>query len=246
MTHNPIRATAESPKLHHPVCVLSMGKRIDPGAGARALLPLSTSVFLVAALWLAGSRRHWLWGDGLLEPDRCRRKLAHLAPTVPGTVQPAAIKDRELRTDVEQALEYQRRIEDHILRHKSGLIRDRLEDTANQITDWVSNIYQLAVRVDTYRQDDLLARERELLPREVEQLTAQRKLESNTQVQEQLDQVIAGKGKHWQAVRNLDVRMRQAALQLEQSLTALGTVYSQVQLIDAQDVDSGQRRTTSG
>ena len=34
--------------------------------------------------------------------------------------------------------------------------------------------------------------------------------------------------------------MKQAALQLEQSLTALGTVYSQVQLIDAREQDSSQ------
>lgn len=153
---------------------------------------------------------------------------------------PKAIRDRELREDVEQALEYQRRIEDQIGRQKAGALRDRLDDTANRITAWVSNIYQLAVRVDTYRQDDLLARERELLPREIEQLAAQRKLEANPQVQAQLDEVLDGKGKHWKSIRDLDARMRQAALQLEQSLTALGTVYSQVQLIDAQSVSSGR------
>ncbi|MCA9008055.1 MAG: hypothetical protein KDA70_22505, partial [Planctomycetaceae bacterium] len=54
------------------------------------------------------------------------------------------------------------------------------------------------------------------------------------------DEVIESKGRHWQSLRELDARMRQADLQLEQSLTALGTVYSQVQLIDAQSVDSGR------
>jgi uncharacterized protein YoxC len=34
--------------------------------------------------------------------------------------------------------------------------------------------------------------------------------------------------------------MTQASLQLEQSLTALATVYSQIQLIDAQSVESGR------
>ena len=78
------------------------------------------------------------------------------------------------------------------------------------------------------------------MPRELEQLTAQRKLEGNPRTQEQLDEVIESKGRHWQSLRELDARMRQADLQLEQSLTALGTVYSQVQLIDAQSVDSGR------
>lgn len=153
---------------------------------------------------------------------------------------PSQLRDKELRKDMEQALEYQRRIETEIQRQRPGMIRERLEGTANQITAWLSNIYELALRVDTYRADDLLAREREALPKELEKLTAQRRTESNTTVQQQLDEVIAGKSKHWQTLRELEARMKQAALQLEQSLTALATVYSQVQLIDAQSVGSGQ------
>lgn len=153
---------------------------------------------------------------------------------------PRQLRDKELRNDVEQALEYQRRIETEVQKQRPGLIRDRIEDTANQITAWLSNIYQLALRIDTYRADDLLAREQTELPKELERLNAQRRFETNATVQQQLDEVIAGKGKHWQTLRELDARMKQAALQLEQSLTALATVYSQVQLIDAQSVGSGQ------
>jgi hypothetical protein len=150
------------------------------------------------------------------------------------------IKDKAVRQQVESALEYQRRIETQIRRQRPGLIHDRLEDTANQITNWLSNIYQLALRIDAYRNDDLLARERDALPKELQRLTAQRKSESNPTVQTQLDSVITGKGKHWQTLRELDARMQQAALQMEESLTALATVYSQVQLIDATSADSGR------
>ncbi len=152
---------------------------------------------------------------------------------------PRSIRDKELRKDIEMALAYQRRIETEVHKQREGLIRDRLEETANQITEWLSNIYQLAGRVDSYRSDDLLAQERAALPKELERLTAQRKFESNATLQAQLDEVIAGKGKHWQSLRELDARMQQATLQLEQSLTALATVYSQVQLIDAQSINSG-------
>lgn len=150
------------------------------------------------------------------------------------------IKDKALRQQVENGLEYQRRIEMQIRRQRPGLIRDRLEATANQITDWLSNLYQLALRLDAYRNDDLLDRERSALPKEIERLNAQRKAERNPAVQTQIDQVIESKGKHWQTLRQLDARMTQAVLQLEQSLTALATMYSQVQLIDAQSVDSGR------
>ena len=72
------------------------------------------------------------------------------------------IRDKDLRTKVDTALEYQRRIEMQIRQQDPGMIRDRLEDTANQITDWIGNIYALALRLDAYRGDELLEQEREI------------------------------------------------------------------------------------
>jgi hypothetical protein len=149
------------------------------------------------------------------------------------------LQDTNLRQQMNNALEYQRRIEIQIRKQRPGQIRDRLEETANQITAWLSNIYQLGLRLDAYRADDLLARERTAVPKELEQLTAQRRLENNPTLQRQMDEVIDSKSKHWQTLRELDARMKQAALQMDQSLTALATVYSQVQLIDAQSMESG-------
>ena len=153
---------------------------------------------------------------------------------------PRAIADKELRTQVESALEYQRRIEAQVRQQNSGLIRDRLNDTAGQITAWLSNIYEIALRLDTYQRDDLLARERAQLPQEIDQLLARRRNESSTKVQEQLDNVLTSKRNHWQSIRDLDARMKEAALQLDQSVTSLATIYSQVQLIDAQSIGSGR------
>jgi biopolymer transport protein ExbB/TolQ len=153
---------------------------------------------------------------------------------------PRKIKDQALRREVETALEYQRRIEAQARQQRPGALRDRLENTANQLSDWIGNIYELALRLDDYRRNELLARERETVPREIEELAARRKLESDSALQRKLDQVLESKGKQWQTLRALDTRMKQAELQLEQSMTTLATVHSQLQLIDARDVDSGR------
>ena len=153
---------------------------------------------------------------------------------------PRRIKDQDLRADVETALEYQRHIEALVSGQRSGVLRDRLKDTANQLSNWAGNIYRLALRLDTYRGDALLARDREMVPQEIKTLAARRKQESDPAIQQELDEVLESKSKQWQTLQDLDTRMQQAELQLEQSLTALATVYSQVQLIDAQDVDSSR------
>lgn len=153
---------------------------------------------------------------------------------------PRRIPDKELRAKLETSLEYQRRIETQIRRQDQGPIRDRLEDTASRITDWIGNIYALALRLAAFRSDDLLARERDMLPKEIARLQTRRKQEVNPVVQKQLDDVIHGKQQQWQSLSELDARMQKASLQLDQSLTALATVYSQIQLVDAQNVGSGR------
>jgi hypothetical protein len=150
------------------------------------------------------------------------------------------IRDEKLRQDVEKGMEYQRRIEQQIQSQRPGILRDRLEDTAGQLTDWVANIFALAKRLDAYKQDTLLARERAAVPKELETMEARLKLEGNEQIRQQMAQVVAGKRTQLEALQALHTRMHQAQLQMDQSLTALATVYSQVRLVDAQDIASGQ------
>lgn len=153
---------------------------------------------------------------------------------------PRQIKDQELRDETETALEYQRRIETLVRKQRSGVLRDHLEDSANQLSNWISNIYRLVQRLDAYRRDALLVQQRTSVPQEIQALQSRRRRESDPQVVQQLDAVLETKRKQWQTLQALDTRMQQAELQLEQSVTALATVYSQVQLINVQDVDSGR------
>jgi hypothetical protein len=153
---------------------------------------------------------------------------------------PSEISDDALRREVESALAYQRRIETLIREQRAGVLRDRLEDTANQLSDWIANIYRLASKLDAYRHDELLAQEREAVPREIEELSARRDRERDPELREELDRVLESKGKQWQTLRTLSARMKQAELRLEQSTTALSTVYGQIQLVSARDVSSGR------
>jgi hypothetical protein len=153
---------------------------------------------------------------------------------------PGNIEDPSLRREVESALTYQRRIETLIRQQRSGVLRDRLEDTANQLSDWIANIHKLAMKLDAYRRDELLAQERETVPREIKELSARRDRERDVELREELDRVLESKAKQWQTLRTLNARMKQAELRLEQSTTALSTVYGQIQLVGARDVSSGR------
>ncbi len=153
---------------------------------------------------------------------------------------PQRVKSQELREDVKTALEYQRSIENQVRKQPAGAMKTRLEDTANQLSNWLKNIYKLALRLDAYRADTLLAHERETLPGEINKLLARRSAEGDPVVLREFDEVLASKEKQQQILEDLNRRMKQADLQMDQSLTALATIYSQIQLIDAQDLDSSR------
>lgn len=150
------------------------------------------------------------------------------------------IQQQELRHEVELALEYQRRIASQVRRKETSVLWDRPEDTANQLDDWIANVYRLAKRLDVYRRDSLLSNQREMVPGEIEELTVRRKQEDNPIFQQQLDELLESKQKQLEAMEALDTRMKQAELQLAQTLAAMATVDSQVKLIDAQEVESGR------
>ncbi|NBD35202.1 MAG: hypothetical protein GVY30_04285 [Chloroflexi bacterium] len=153
---------------------------------------------------------------------------------------PRDIHNPGLRQEVERALEYQERIESHIGKQEAGVLRDRLNNTANQLADWIANIYQLAMRLDAYRRDPLLPQERETAPEELETLRSRVEYEKDPDVRQQLSELIERKHQQLESMQALDARMKQAELRLEESLTSLATVYNQMQLISAQDVDSGR------
>ena len=117
---------------------------------------------------------------------------------------------------------------------------DRAEDTNRQLNDWIRNMYRLAVRLDTYRRDKLVHQDLNQVPEELQSLKTRLKSESSEAVRDQLMEVVESKEKQLNTLQALETRMKQAELSLEQSLTALATVDSQVQLIDAEDIQSGR------
>ena len=153
---------------------------------------------------------------------------------------PERIHDQALRQEVEVTLEYQRCIEEQMHGQRRGELRDWLAYAANQFSEWTGSIYQLALRLDAYKRGELLARERESAPRQIEELAARRRLERDPVIRRELDAALEAMGKQWQSLRDLDAQIKQAEADLKASTAALASIYSQVELMDDGDVRSGQ------
>lgn len=150
----------------------------------------------------------------------------------------AGIRDRNLRDKLAEAEQYRSRIQDVVDQQRSGVLRDRLKSTTTQVYDWVANMVTLARRLDSYRMDPVIRRDLESVPKEIKVLEGRMNLERNPQVKEQLAETLESTRQQSAALQELSGRMARADLQLDHSLAALGTVYSQMLLIGSKDVDS--------
>jgi hypothetical protein len=152
----------------------------------------------------------------------------------------SGIRDRNLRAKLAEAEQYLQRIQQTATGQRSSVLRDRLKETANQVYDWIANMVRLARRIDAYRTDDIIRRDGDSLPREIKELTARMNLETNAQVRQQMAATLASKQQFAANLQELQDRMERADLQLDHSLAALGTVYSQMLLVGSADVDSNR------
>jgi len=158
---------------------------------------------------------------------------------------PGEIQDPEYRKRLEQALDYRLRIERAINSQQEGVLRDHLENSMLALTDWIANIFRLAKRLDAHKNNPVLQRDQSALPREIQHAEAKLRLEENEAVRQEIRQVISSKKSQLRNLEQLQNVMEKAEFQMENSLTALGTLYSQILLLDAKEVDSAKARSIS-
>jgi len=159
---------------------------------------------------------------------------------------PGEIRSSQYRSRVEKALEYRQRIEEHVRGTQKGILRDHLLESTNGIADWVASVFGLAQRLDRYYNDQMLAQDRRDVPRETTEMRTRLVREDDESVRAQLQKAIAGKEEQLINLQKLQNAMENAEVQLETTLTALGTVYSQLQLIGVKDIDSGRAQRLRG
>lgn len=158
---------------------------------------------------------------------------------------PGAIKTRAYRDKVRQALTYRDQIEGIVTQMPGGVLRDHLLDSTAGIADWIGGIFAIAQRLDAYERDALIHDDMARVPGDVAQLESARDRETDPQVRRQIEATLKAKRAQLDNLRALENRMEQAGFRLEETLTSLGTVYSQFQLVRAQRMDSAGARHLS-
>lgn len=150
------------------------------------------------------------------------------------------IKNTQLRGQVEKALEYRDRIDGTINQSRESVLREHMKDVSQGITAWMENVFRLAKRLDAYEADEMIHQDQRSVEPAIENLKRRLALEDDSTVKLQISQAIAQRQIQRDNLRKLQNVMERAEFQLESTITAMGTVYSQIMILGSRDVAAGR------
>jgi len=111
---------------------------------------------------------------------------------------------------------------------------------AGQIDEWITNLHHLAQRLDAFENDEVIHQDMRSVPLAIQNLQAKLRVEDDASVREQMQQTIESKRAQLANLQQLENMMQKAELHMDTTLTAMGTIYSQLLLVGVKDVDSGR------
>jgi hypothetical protein len=154
--------------------------------------------------------------------------------------EPTAIKSSDMRDKLIKAFEYRAQIAAAIARAKGGVLRDHLEQSASEMDDWIGGLWEVARRVDTFEGNRTIQQDLQAVPVAIRNYETRLKTEPNEDVRKQIQETLDARRAQWQTLQNLQSTIERGKLQMDQTLSSMGTVYSQLLLMDAKDIDSGK------
>jgi hypothetical protein len=151
---------------------------------------------------------------------------------------PDEIKTQSIRASFQQSLKYRRTIEQMITLTPDGVIKARLNDLANKVRQWTAYIYELARMLDGYQRDPMLHKDPGAIQAEMVRIKAGLAGQTSQDLIAESQNLIASKQKYLQTSQALEDKMQAAAMQLEQSLDAMATIYTQLKLLESRDLEN--------
>lgn len=156
------------------------------------------------------------------------------APPIETHIEPGARKPGEYR---QRAVSYRRRIQSQIRGRRPGPFADRLNDIATKLASWEERVGQLADRLAQFESDELIQRDVREVPGRIDRLRRQAALEADPDMQAQMARTLAAYEEQHRQLQALARVMRRTRLNLDDTLAAMGTIYSQAQVLNALDID---------
>ncbi len=146
------------------------------------------------------------------------------------------VRNRVSRERLQDAFEYRRNMLKLVERSK-GSMRTRLRTLVNDVSDWITHMYNLAEHIDMFENNDLVMRDRKQVPQQIEKVKIRIQHEADERVRQDLETQLSRLQQQQMNLEATVSNIRRAEIQLESTLSSLGTVYAQMSLLGAKQTD---------
>lgn len=149
------------------------------------------------------------------------------------------IRNRVSRERLRDALEYRRNMLKLVQRHK-GAMRVSLRQTVSDINDWIAHMYDVAMHIDSFEANELVGRDLRMVPQQIEKVKIRIDRERDPAVKRDLERQLQNLEQQYTNLQATQNSVKRAEIQLESTLSSLGTIYAQMSLMGTKEVDSAR------
>jgi hypothetical protein len=149
------------------------------------------------------------------------------------------IRNNVSRKRLEDALEYRRNMM-RLSNQHSGAMRVQLQQTIADVNDWIGQMYDLALHIDNFEGNELVERDRRMVPQQLDKVQIRLRNESDADVQRDLQEQADRLQLQLDNLNATANSVKRAEINLDSTLSSLGTIYAQMSLLGTKDVDSSR------
>ncbi len=149
------------------------------------------------------------------------------------------VRNNVSRKRLEDALEYRRNMLRLSTQH-SGAMRVQLQQTISDVNDWIGQMYDLALHIDNFEGNELVERDRRMVPQQLDKVQIRLRSEADAGVQRDLQEQADRLQLQLDNLNATANSVKRAEIQLDSTLSSLGTIYAQMSLLGTKDVDSSR------
>jgi hypothetical protein len=157
------------------------------------------------------------------EPEKAQQQRSEESPPTR-----KKLKNPSIQAHVDRARAYRVQIDSLTGSTSNQTARKRLQDLANQVSEWTEAIEALGRRVDNFQQNSLIQQDLETVPRSIEKLKAKLATETDKATRTELERTLANRENQLAALQHLQNTMKWAEIKIERTLSSLGTIYPQI------------------
>jgi serine/threonine-protein kinase len=139
---------------------------------------------------------------------------------------------------LKRAVEYRSHITRLVKQGKGTPLMGHLTPMLTRLEQWESHLRQLTGRLDAFEANPIIQRDLREVPLAISRLQAQLERETNPQMKAELTETLARHRQQQHQLDTLVMVMRRTELDIDETLAAIGAIYSQLQLVGVKDINN--------